>query len=1506
MSETYNNYVTPFAKDFEVETNQIVFWFESLNDVKTHINILRESVETETKLYESLGRNMGALWRAYMNDSCPYRDEPSNMNELFLNLISLFDTIGKTFSEDILMLNVQVNKFVSTISNDIFSLKKSISESSNNLMSEIYETKKKSINIQSKYAKLKSELEEAHMNKKRLENDPKLVYNVTVKEKAEGKILDYIKEIEDLIPFLENCSQELNNKKESFNNNMKETFELVVSSVFKNNIKINQTLFLVSKEKSEIMLKLKNASITIGRKIQNINLHLNDYIERKWAEKKDLFYDSIDSIVISSDKNFDPTETQNLIKICDSLFNYSNNFYNCMKLRKRSLRIFSKFISDFSKTEEAAANNFSKLDKHIIMTLKNFIKMTKGTSLSLENMKTSFDSNQALHDTFQKFLVNNVFSLLNIFVKESKNDYKFFMQNWNKISKDMLNYKNLLIKFQGSREKIQNNIKELRNNYSQKKLDLSKFEAKLKNFNEEDNNLKNSFSESALKIKSYLSNTLQNLKKIVKSIREKEFQRIHKIVESLENITKYFEKIFDQNLENSKSLMNISAGIDIFEDIKETFDQYFTKFKINKYDGFIEKIIRKFLKKYESERNIQEENILGFGMEMNMFPTPYNGSPESKRKPNPNYELENLNLFNHNQSINEISQLNFNQQSNECSAVIMKKFNSVGSSENRKDNNTSYISPYLLKSNNDALNQAKKISFGEANNLMQNFTLERDYSAAINQNGSAIENIDNEREREINFQHKNSEKYQNYFNPETKETKEDNLYNVVNIQNDENFESPHLEMESYFNSNNIPNQINNKFAETGFSNQNFLMYNQTSHSQTSHEETINFVDHSKFNLIDAKNPYNNIKEQELKEYMEKLKRSNKNGASFINTPIQSNLNNAQNTPNVPNAPMSRSNEMVISDEIQSKLSNPFDENEDNIVMYENIFPLESDEKVEDNFYCAYYDKILLQGKLYITNKKLVFYTWFNNKTLFGPTKLIIPLVDIVRVEKKYNLKIFNNSIKIITKKSELFFTSFVYRDACYKMIQNYIEEIRKLEFNKIQSNKDDEEDLEDEILEKIDIEGNPNHPKIQRAKGIKNNVSATAFKSNFISKILKKLEFFSKLDKIHNQRLEEFETNKFNDIQPFKAESTFKKVYYKDEPVGNFPLPIAYLNLFHNENVCEELGRGKGFWESLYELRNDFDLTYERVTEGINSEIPKFFEDPEHALTLFSNIDEDSMTNFLEEIKNWPKMVKFYFKFIHPIKKKLIGPDKVTLREEFCVYFVSPKLFIVEITNYGFNFPYSDCFNTITQYRFNTNYKYSASEGIFKFNTTCTVMFQIVFVKSCFFKGMIEDEGYKESLENLKFKTYEKIKTVLDSEGQIFMELFEKLNEENLIKTKNNFYQLEGEVENNQKNSVEDGNNDENSSSDNESMEANEYDRKGWKIEKQGEFNFEQSCSILRIKKDYILPGVFLIVINFLLYFLFTKVNFNFQIDLSLEKIFNVLVIFSIGLLFYKLNNLKK
>ena len=101
--------------------------------------------------------------------------------------------------------------------------------------------------------------------------------------------------------------------------------------------------------------------------------------------------------------------------------------------------------------------------------------------------------------------------------------------------------------------------------------------------------------------------------------------------------------------------------------------------------------------------------------------------------------------------------------------------------------------------------------------------------------------------------------------------------------------------------------------------------------------------------------------------------------------------------------------------------------------YDDVFYIDSGEKVLDDYSCALSDKILLQGKIFITNKKIVFYSWFNNSTLFGKTILEIPLTDIIFIDKKYTL-IFDNSIILKTNKTEIFLTSFIQRDKCFRKI----------------------------------------------------------------------------------------------------------------------------------------------------------------------------------------------------------------------------------------------------------------------------------------------------------------------------------------------------------------------------------------------------------------------------------------------------------------------------------------
>ena len=60
--------------------------------------------------------------------------------------------------------------------------------------------------------------------------------------------------------------------------------------------------------------------------------------------------------------------------------------------------------------------------------------------------------------------------------------------------------------------------------------------------------------------------------------------------------------------------------------------------------------------------------------------------------------------------------------------------------------------------------------------------------------------------------------------------------------------------------------------------------------------------------------------------------------------------------------------------------------------------LSSDEKFLKSFSCALSDKILLSGRLYITNKRLCFHSKFNpNNVFFGDTFMQIPKQDITKV-----------------------------------------------------------------------------------------------------------------------------------------------------------------------------------------------------------------------------------------------------------------------------------------------------------------------------------------------------------------------------------------------------------------------------------------------------------------------------------------------------------------------------
>ena len=83
-----------------------------------------------------------------------------------------------------------------------------------------------------------------------------------------------------------------------------------------------------------------------------------------------------------------------------------------------------------------------------------------------------------------------------------------------------------------------------------------------------------------------------------------------------------------------------------------------------------------------------------------------------------------------------------------------------------------------------------------------------------------------------------------------------------------------------------------------------------------------------------------------------------------------------------------------------------------------IDPVEGEILIE-TYLCALSDRILLSGKLFVSNMRLCFYSKFNSNNLFfGGTTIIIPKIDIDKVLRKSS-GLLDNSLIIKTVNGNL-------------------------------------------------------------------------------------------------------------------------------------------------------------------------------------------------------------------------------------------------------------------------------------------------------------------------------------------------------------------------------------------------------------------------------------------------------------------------------------------------------
>ncbi|KAL3651129.1 protein of unknown function (DUF4782) [Castilleja foliolosa] len=98
--------------------------------------------------------------------------------------------------------------------------------------------------------------------------------------------------------------------------------------------------------------------------------------------------------------------------------------------------------------------------------------------------------------------------------------------------------------------------------------------------------------------------------------------------------------------------------------------------------------------------------------------------------------------------------------------------------------------------------------------------------------------------------------------------------------------------------------------------------------------------------------------------------------------------------------------------------------------YRQLFRLPPDEVLIQDFNCALQENFLLQGHMYLFVHCICFYS-----NLFGfETKKIIPFHEITSVRRAKVVGVFPTAIEVIAAGKKYFFTSFLFRDEAFKLI----------------------------------------------------------------------------------------------------------------------------------------------------------------------------------------------------------------------------------------------------------------------------------------------------------------------------------------------------------------------------------------------------------------------------------------------------------------------------------------
>ena len=417
---------------------------------------------------------------------------------------------------------------------------------------------------------------------------------------------------------------------------------------------------------------------------------------------------------------------------------------------------------------------------------------------------------------------------------------------------------------------------------------------------------------------------------------------------------------------------------------------------------------------------------------------------------------------------------------------------------------------------------------------------------------------------------------------------------------------------------------------------------------------------------------------------------------------------------------------------------------------------------------------------------------------------------------------------------------------------------------------------------KINIKISKENETEENINEILNNYYKDPSKKNYllnrskdIFTMLNDIHFFDRLNKATKERMILFE-KEFKKSLYFRSPEEFDNIFINEKDIkSTLPLTLIFHYIFNPKTIIREYPHWKSFFETIFTMRGDYNLVllYDKLEID---KIPKYFNDFDYVNNLFNNYNKNDLDLFLKGIETWSKTFKFQLNFVHPIKKLMIGPDRITIRDVAIIYFISPTDLIVDYHTFGSDFPFAETFVSSSQYRFHCDIKFNKNLGRFTFKTSAIVYNKVTLLRAFSLEDILKNEANKNNKTELQINTWEPFRIVIESKNKEHEIEANKIFFKNL---KNNIYSYSDkkpedyEVEN-----IE-----ESSTSENESSSEEKAGKKKNKKLKRKKYN------------DNLYFGI-LIILGLLTIKTLFSINNGF---FSFDNLLNVLILISICFVLY-------